>query len=193
MVSTFIDEVDPSQKVDIILFKELLFGDDSPISEREKTVIYSRYWARRTLKATAQIYNVSVERVRQIQMKAERKLRCRLGKIDPSYEEFFMKIHEPADNLSVKERKEADKAAAESLFEQRRKEAEEKRNQERLDRLDEQAEVEKDLPCPDYMLLVRVDGEYALEIPIEELEGFVPITKPTYDRWLKEKIDETLK
>jgi len=192
-MSTLIDEVDPSQKVDIILFKELLFGENSPINEREMTVIYSRYWERRTLKATAQVYNISVERVRQIQMKAERKLRCKLGKIDPSYEEFFMKIHEKADHLTQKEKQKLDKEAAEILFEQRRKEAEELRDKERLKRLDEQAEAEKELPCPDYMLLVRVNGEYALEIPIEELEGFVPITKPTYDRWLKEKIDETLK
>ena len=192
-MSTLIDEVDPSQKVDIILFKELLFGEDSPISDREQKVIYARYWDKLTLKATGELYNVTQERIRQLQMKAERKLRCRLGKIDPSYEEFFMKIHEKADNLTQKEKQKLDKEAAETLFEQRRKEAEELRDKERLKRLDEQAEVEKELPCPDYMLLVRVDGEYALEIPIEELEGFVPITKPTYDRWLKEKIDETLK
>jgi len=82
---------------------------------------------------------------------------------------------------------------ARKVSEQMQEDLEAERDAKRLKVLEEQAILEKDLPCPDYMVLQRVDGEYQLEIPEDKLEGFVPVTKPTVDRWLKEKIDEVLK
>ena len=42
--------------------------------------------------------------------------------------------------------------------------------------------------CPNYVFLKRgVDGSLQLEIPMQYQSEFNPITKKTYERWLKEK------
>jgi len=199
MVSTYIDEVDPSMKVDAALYKELLLGLLDRRMPRFRDVIYRLYWLEQDHHDVAKHYNLSRTRIKQIENKALQMLkrdfeRQENGTNEIIEREVWLKNREMNRN-EEREKKaiaNAHKKLGKKIFNEQRKAEEAKRDAERVKRLEAQAEEERELPCPDYMLLVRVDGEYALEIPIEELEGFVPVTKPTYDRWLKEKIEETL-
>lgn len=49
---------------------------------------------------------------------------------------------------------------------------------------------ESNLECPNYVFIKKgVDGNWQLEIPQEYASQFKPIKKETYDRWLKEKLE----
>jgi len=209
-MSTMIDEVDPSQKVDIILFKELIFGEDSNLTKREKGCLYSRYWEGRTYKSIGEEWNIRGERVSMLVRKAERKLSrlikrldCGGFDVDSAMDEAKRKLIEMENireekarlrRVRIEERRaerEAHKRSA-KLAREKRKMLEKERNEERKRKLAEQAEAEKDLECPDCMVLELVDGEYRLGMPADMLEGFVPITPQTYERWLKEKKEQIL-
>ena len=45
--------------------------------------------------------------------------------------------------------------------------------------------------CPTYVFLkIGVDGKYQLEIPAPYRAEFKPVSKKTYERWLKEKSED---
>ena len=59
------------------LFEMLVEG----LTEREETVLFHRIVEGRTLKYVAEVYDVTCERIRQIEAKARRKLRNHHGKM----------------------------------------------------------------------------------------------------------------
>jgi hypothetical protein len=53
---------------------------------------------------------------------------------------------------------------------------------------------EENVPCPNYVFIKKgVDGNWQLEIPLEYQEEFKPVKKATYERWLKEKLENPTK
>ena len=145
-------------EMDKDLIKDFAIGDCSKLRPREKEVLKCRYWSGMTLKATGDQLGISPEITRQIENKSLRKLTIYILRADPVLAE---------EQKSLIEQREKDKKQA---------------------KLEYQAEWEKNLPCPDYLLLKRgINDELQLELPIEYSGQFNPILSSTYKRWLKEK------
>lgn len=156
---------DSTVDLDSHFLRELALGECSRLNPREQEALNGRFWSGMTYKALAEKFQLSTERVRQIEAKALRKVRKHLLDVDPI--------------LAAEHREHKKKVAAQRAEEWEREEQK---------KLDEQLEREKDLPCPDYLFLKRGhDGELCLELPLEYASQFKPIMTATYNRWLEEK------
>ena len=131
LLKEFHDETDPRDICERHLLEDFVRKLLKTLSERERKVLYCRFWLTMPLEEVGELFNISGNRVRQLEAKALRKLRhpSRMDTIpDQDYYTWIplreKKEREAEEALLQKEREERD-ARIQASEEQFRKECEE--------------------------------------------------------------------
>lgn len=139
------DETDPRDICERHLWEDFMLNLLKTLTERERKVIYCRFWLTMLLEETGKLFGVSRERIRSIEAKALRKLRHRSRKDTIPDQEIWswVSLEEKAERKREKE--EQEKSWEESR-ERHRKEWEEKKRQDKIFFLEQEGKrVEKTL------------------------------------------------
>ncbi len=147
---------------------------------REYAVIQLRFWEKLTLKEAGKRLGISQERIRQIELKALRKMR------HPSRVKELMKLGGLVDQVRRWWNGESTEKTYNPPMEILHDDVDVV-----LTKRPNVTEIDPDGPVPEFVVIERWDSESPpyLAIRVGELGKFPPLTMDQYNKWLKEALE----
>lgn len=179
----FVEETVRSD-VDKRLLKEQFLKLFKTLSDREYRVLTLRYFHNMTFSKIGKILGISSGRIGQLHQRALRKMRHPV-RSDSLTEWYYGIPHQEYAVIRQKEMEEEDRK-----WKQHIKEQEEIRHKEWIERKRKLAEERGKEKRPPWIYLRTDNGKYWLEMPYEKITDGFCLTRETYDKWLKELMEE---